>query len=296
MRPLPVVLLTMIGGLGLIAAAFATAAQEDRKIVLGQVDLSFYAVVGGVVQEVLERRGYEVNVVEGSHAEIFPRLAAGEVDIFAAAWLPAGHAALYAPAEPVTFKIAPLHDKASFFWVVPDYVPENAVRTLSDLTRPNVRERMPQRIVSLPEATGLTVVSRIIMRDYGLADAGYSLDAAPPGDWIGAFEAAIANREWIVFPLWAPQWVNAAYDVRILDDPRGSYGAPDTAWLLGHETLRGIVDDDTLAVLSAIRLSVDDVTEMDRRVNEDGVTPREAAKSWMADNAATVAGWLAEAK
>ncbi|MDW4497870.1 glycine betaine ABC transporter substrate-binding protein [Sulfitobacter sp. D35] len=289
--------------IGLAAVALLTllpthsgAQNADRNITLGQVNLSFYAVVGGVVQEILERRGYEVDVVEGSHAEIFPKLAAGEVDIFAAAWLPAGHAALYAPAEPVTFQIAPLYDDASFFWVVPDYVPVADVQSLSDLTKTHVRDRMPQRIVSLPEATGLTAVGREIMRDYGLGDAGYTLDAAPPAEWIGAFQAAIANEDWVVFPLWAPQWVNAAHDVRVLDDPLGSYGAPDKAWLLGHETLRGIVDEGTMTVLSAIRLSVDDVTEMDRRVNEDGATPREAAESWMADNSATVEDWLAAAR
>lgn len=287
---------TIISALCLLILSTSAQAEGRKLLTLGQVDLSFYAVVGGVVQELLERRGYEVDVVEGSHAEIFPKLAAGDVDIFAAAWLPVGHAALYAPAEPVTFKIAPLYEKASFFWVVPNYVPASDVQSLFDLAKPEVRERIPSRIVSLPEATGLTIVSRSVMRDYDLGNAGYTLDAAPPGEWIGTFQSAIANKDWVVFPLWAPQWVNAAYDVRILDDPLGSYGAPDTAWLLGHEGLRGIIDDNTLAILSAIRLSADDVTEMDRRVNEDGATPRDAAKSWMTDNATTVAGWFAEAQ
>ena len=48
----------------------------------------------GLVQELLERDGYTVEVTEGSHAEIFPMLGEGEVDILAATWLPNGHAAL----------------------------------------------------------------------------------------------------------------------------------------------------------------------------------------------------------
>ncbi|MEO0868553.1 MAG: glycine betaine ABC transporter substrate-binding protein [Cyanobacteria bacterium J06642_11] len=54
---------------------------ETTTIELGQVGLSFYAVTGGVVQELLERDGYAVEVTEGSHSDIFPMLGEGEVDI-----------------------------------------------------------------------------------------------------------------------------------------------------------------------------------------------------------------------
>jgi len=64
--------------------AQAPAPAPATTITLGQVGLSFYAVVGGVVQEVLERDGYTVLVIQGPHAEIFPRLGTGEVEIFAA--------------------------------------------------------------------------------------------------------------------------------------------------------------------------------------------------------------------
>lgn len=87
---------TVLAALALAIVLF-TPAQARQSITLGQVGLSFYAVVGGVVQEVLEAEGYDVTVVEGSHAEIFPKLGAGEVDLLAAAWLPNGHAGLYAP-------------------------------------------------------------------------------------------------------------------------------------------------------------------------------------------------------
>lgn len=270
----------------------ASAAQaNDRTVTLGQVGLSFYAVVGGVVQEVLEREGYTVEVVEGPHSQIFPQLGAGEVDILAAAWLPGGHAALYEPVRDVTFQIAPIYENAAFFWVVPDYVPEDVVAEIGDLTKPEVVERMPSTIVSLPEATGLTTGGRRVMEAYGLEDAGYELVAAPPADWLGAFRQAVEAEQWIVFPLWQPQWVNAAYGIRALAEPQNAYGDPDTAWLMGHESLRDTVDADTLAILENMRIPVEAVTEMDRLVNVDGLSPRDAARRWMADNAEAVAAW-----
>jgi glycine betaine/proline transport system substrate-binding protein len=267
--------------------------ETDRqRIILGQVGLSFYAVVGGVVQELLEQEGYTVEVVEGPHAEIFPQLGAGEVDILAAAWLPSGHGALYEPVEDVTFRIAPLYEDARFFWVVPAYVPENQVASIGDLTKPEIQEKMPATIVSLPEETGLTVGGRRVMEAYGLSEAGYELVAAPPTEWLGAFREAVDKEQWVVLPLWQPQWVNAAYDIRPLDEPENAYGDPDTAYLLGHTSLRDKVSDETLTLLSNIRLPVAAVTEMDRMVNVDGMSPREAAQAWLKANSDQVAMWF----
>ena len=269
----------------------ADAAAPDRTITLGQVGLSFYAVVGGVVQELLEREGYTVAVVEGPHAEIFPLLGEGGVDMLAAAWLPSGHGALYEPVRDVTFEIAPIYDNADFFWVVPAYVPEDQVASIADLARPDVAERMPDRIVSLPEATGLTAGGRRVMEAYGLEEAGYELIAAPPAEWLGTFREAVENEEWVVFPLWQPQWVNAVYDIRVLDEPRNAYGDPDTAFLIGHQDLRDKLDTDTMTLLSNIRFEVADVTEMDRLLNVEGMSAREAAQTWMQANPEDVAAW-----
>jgi glycine betaine/proline transport system substrate-binding protein len=283
--------------IGFISApfAFAAHAESKRTITLGQVGLSFYAVVGGIVQEVLEQEGYSVTVVQGSHAEIFPKLGTGDVDLLSAAWLPNGHAGLYAPVKDVMFQIAPLYDDARFFWVVPGYVPESDVASIADLAKSEVKARMPRRIVSLPEATGLTEGARRVMTAYGLGDAGYELIAAPPAEWLSTFQDAVAAQRWVVFPLWQPQWVNAAYDVRRLAEPKNAYGDPDTAFLIGHNKLKDKVSPETLKVLAGIRLSVADVTEMDRLVNIEGKSPRDAARLWMAANPDTVARWAKEA-
>ena len=279
---------------GLIAAIpFAAQSEgtDQTTIRLGQVGLSFYAVVGGVVQDVLEREGYTVEVVEGPHSEIFPQLGRGEVDILAAAWLPGGHAALFEPVRDETFQITPLYEDARFFWVVPSYVPEDQVASIADLTNPEVRAQMPDQIISLPEATGLTTGGRRVVEAYGLDEAGYEFVAGAPAEWLGAFREAYENREWIVFPLWQPQWVNAAYDVRPLAEPENAYGAPDTAWLMGHNGLTDKLSPEALDILSNMRIPVEAVTEMDRLVNVDGLSPREAARQWMASNPEIVESW-----
>ncbi len=139
------------------AALSLPAGAQDRTIRLGQVGLSFYAVVGGIVQEVLEQDGYEVEVTTGSHGDIFPKLGAGEVDILAAAWLPDGHAPLYAKVKDVTFIVGELYGDARLYWAVPDYVPADQVGSIDDLKKPDVVARMDKRIRGIGATSGLMV-------------------------------------------------------------------------------------------------------------------------------------------
>ncbi len=50
-----------------------------KPIVLGQVYLSFDAVTGAVLHEVLERLGHRVEVREGPHEQVFPLLGQGVI-------------------------------------------------------------------------------------------------------------------------------------------------------------------------------------------------------------------------
>lgn len=262
----------------------APAVGEDRTIRLGQVGLSFYAVVGGIVQEVLENDGYKVEVTTGSHGDIFPKLGAGELDILAAAWLPDGHAPLYAKVKDATFIVGELYGDARLYWAVPDYVPADLVRSVDDLKKPDVAARMDKRIRGIGATSGLMVGAAKILKSYGLDSVGYEVIPGDATDWIENFKQAVGEKRWIVMPLWQPQWINAAYNVRVLDEPKGIYGKGDTAVLLGHETLKSKLSPETLRRLANIKLSVAAVTEMDRWVNVDGLTPREAAKKWLAAN------------
>ena len=283
----PVLKVLKVGLLALLAAGPAKAADT---ITLGQVSLSFYAVTGGVVQHVLEEEGYEVEVIPGSHAEIYPKVGTGEVDILAASWLPSAHAGLYEKVQGSTFKLAKLYDDARLYWTVPSYVPADQISSVADLVKPEVKAKLPAAIVSLPESTGLTTVGRKVMSAYGLDAAGYELKAAMPAEWIGTFKQAYEAREWIVFPLWQPQWINAVYDLRVLNEPKGIYGV-DSAFLIAHQGLKAKLSERALRHLGNIRLSVAAITEMDRLMNVEKLSALDAAERWIADNPDIVASW-----
>ena len=280
----------------LAGAAMATGAawgqSAGKPVVLGQVSLSFYAVTGAVIQEVLERLGHTVVVRQGPHEEMFPLLGKGEIDLMAAAWLPEGHAAYWnrygAGAEQVT----KLYEGARFFWAVPDYVPVSAVSSMADLAGPAVAARTVKLIQGIGAGAAITTLSQKALDEYGLTAAGYTLRPGTAAEWIAAYEAARAEGKWVVFPTWAPQFLNRDGRLRPLSDPRGVLGGVNHAALVAPRERLAALPAATRAVLAKVSLGLEGVTEMDYLVNIGKQTPREAARIWMRQNESRVADWF----
>ena len=274
-----------------LAAMLPLSASANQPITLGQVDLSFYAVTGGVVQEVLERSGQPFVLVQGSHGEIYPKLGSGEVDILAASWLPNAHAPLYDKVKGSTFKVTELYPDAQLYLAVPGYA--NAeIRSVGDLARPEIAAQVEKRIVGIGPTSGLMVGLAKMMDSYGLKAAGYEVVSGPAADWIANFRRAYEEGKTVVMPLWQPNWMNATYRIRVLEDPQKIFAAGDRAYLLANTALKDKVRPEVLARLGRIKLSVAAVTEMDRMVNVEKVSPREAARRWIALNPEATRDWF----
>jgi glycine betaine/proline transport system substrate-binding protein len=275
-----------------LAASAGTPALAQDKVVLGRISLSFYAVTGEVVQSVLERLGHKVEVKEGTHDVIFPLLAKGEVDLLNAAWLPNAHRVYWERHQQDLAELGTLYEGAQLYWAVPDYVPQGAARSAADLAQPEVAAKMDKTIRSIGAGAGITINSKKAVTEYGLDAAGYSVAAGTPKEWVDNFAAAHRENRWLVMPLWRPQYLNKAYALRVLEDPKGALGSADRAVLVGNRAARERLPKRTLEVLSRVRIPVDDVTAMDYAVNVEKKSAAEAAKAWMSANAATVEGWL----
>ena len=157
----------------MVSGAASGQERERRLVVLGQVSLSFYAVTGAVVRELLERLGHRVEVHEGPHEQIFPLLGDGQIDLMAAVWLPEGHVAYWARYGAQALEIAKLYEGARFFWAVPSYVPTEEVASIEDLSKPTVTERMTKVIQGIGAGATITTFSQKAVEKYGLAQLGY---------------------------------------------------------------------------------------------------------------------------
>lgn len=280
-------------GLVLAAVQMPAHAQDASTVRLGQIGLSFYAVTAGVVQEVLERLGHGVEVTQGSHAQIFPRLGAGAVDLLVAAWLPHGHAVYWEQYGPRAEPLAILYRGARFEWMVPAYVPESAVASVPDLGKPDVLARMERVIQGTGRDSGNMMLSAEVMQRYGLDAAGYRLQPGSIAEFHGAYDRNLAAQRWFVMPLWRPHYINQVGSMRPLAEPEGILGPPSDGTLVASREWVGRAPPRTVQVLRRVHLGLDAVARMDYLVNVEKLPPREAARTWMRDHADIVEAWFA---
>jgi len=276
----------------LIIFAGLSAPTRADSINLGHVNVSFYEATANVIGLMLERAGLNVGYRSGSHSNIYPLIANGELDLFVAAWLPTAHASYWNEYKNNLVQMGTLFDDAKLYWAVPAYVPAADVRSVADLKKPEVAGKMVKTIRGTLPDSGLMIGSKKIFEHYGLADAGYDLVAGPNAEWLANFNERIAKGEWFVMPLWQPQYLNRAFKLRILDEPQQFLGGPNTAYLIANKEFAAKLTKRQRAMLGRIELSLKGVTEMDYWVNVEKMTPREAARRWIGSNPTTVTYWI----
>lgn len=282
-------LVVIVAGL----SAFASPARAGgAPVVLGQINISFYAVTAGVVQEVLERLGHQVEVRTGSHGQIFPMLGEGKVDLLVAAWLPSAHAEYWNRYGGDAVQLATLYPDAQLYWAVPPYVPETLVSRVEDLKKPEIARRMVKTIRATAPDSGLSIGSVRIMAHYRLEEAGYELLPGKREQWVAHLEENLDAQRWFVMPFFRPNYLNLAADMRILEESQKLLGEASNGTLVAHRDFMARMPRSTTGVLARIRLGLEAVAQMDRMVNVEKMDAREAARAWMRRNHAVVDAWF----
>ncbi|MDX3772496.1 glycine betaine ABC transporter substrate-binding protein [Chromatiaceae bacterium AAb-1] len=275
----------------LASADSRSQSGEAKDLVIGQINLSFYLASAAVVVEVLNTLGHSIQVEEGNHPTIYGKLNKAEVDILIASWLPHAHGHLHAPVAEQVVEATVLYEDARLYWVVPAHIPASVVSSIDDLKKPEVRAKMDPDIVGVGPGSGLMLGSEKILHQYGLTQSGYSLRVAPADEWASRLARASANGTWMVMPLWQPQYLNAVYPVRVLDEPQGIFGK-DRAVVVVRKQSWNQLPERTRQVLSKVRLGIMAVTELERQIVVEGKAPQQAARDWMTANQHLVKAWF----
>jgi glycine betaine/proline transport system substrate-binding protein len=140
--------------------------------------------------------------------------------------------------------------------------------------------------------SGLTIGSSRIMTHYRLAEAGYELLPGNRDQWVAHLEENLAAERWFVMPFFRPNYLNLMADMRILEEPQKLLGEASNGTLVAHRSFVSRMPQSTVDVLARIQLGLDAVARMDRMVNIDKMSPRDAARSWMEQNPAVVDVWF----
>ncbi|WP_210472734.1 glycine betaine ABC transporter substrate-binding protein [Vibrio crassostreae] len=249
---------------------------------MGVTDLSFHRTTASLVANVLKAMGFEVERIFSPHQENFEKLKTGQVDMLSSAWLPSSHGIYKAGVEEVEPLIElGLHYEPYALWGVPDYVPEEAVSEIADLLKPEVADKMNAKIQGINPGAGITRFSIQMMKEYGLSGSGYEFFSGSEADCFDAFESAVANKEWVVVPLWKPQFLHYRYDIRELKDPKRLLGIVDRAVLLLRDDKKHLLSEEQIKTLDSLRFSNDIIAELDYKVCREGKPQDEVTRDWL---------------
>jgi glycine betaine/proline transport system substrate-binding protein len=268
--------------IALLIMRTSAGATEQPILRLGMIDESFYETVGDVVAQTLERQGYKVILSRGSHTDIYNAIGRGDIDLCVAFWLPDGHATQWQALGENVAEVVTLYEGAHFFWAVPGYVPASEVSTISDLRKPAVAARMEHTIHGLaPDAT-ITFQSIAAIDKYQLRKAGYQVVPGSFAVWTSSLQNAVAAGRWLVLPAWTPYWVVREFGLRPIADPQNLLGGLNRVVLAAHNPPgSAVLKEADVAAIRSLNMSLDDVIDMDVAINKSGLSPEDAARSWL---------------
>jgi glycine betaine/proline transport system substrate-binding protein len=236
---------------------------------MGVTDLSFHRVTASLIENILLRFGFCVNKIYSKHEDNFEKLASGEVDLLCSAWLPFNHGIYkYKIEETVPLIELGLHYEPYALWGVPDYVPADKVSEITDLLKPIVLQRMNKNIQGINIGAGITRFSLKMMDEYKLSKAGYIFNTGTEAQCFAAIENAITRKEWIIIPLWKPQYLHHEYNIRELKEPRGLLGSVDKAILLLREDRKNLFSENEIFILDSVRFNNEIIAGLDYEVSK----------------------------
>jgi glycine betaine/proline transport system substrate-binding protein len=202
---------------------FAPANAADKKINIGWTAWSDAEAVTKLAKKVLEdRMGYKVELTMADIGIQYQGIATGKLDAMLMSWQPLTHKPYLDKVRQDVVDLGPMYTRAKLGWVVPAYVPESELKSIEDLKKPEVKQKLGGKIQGIDPGAGLMQASEKALKDYGLTD--YQLISASDAAMLSGVERAERRKEWIVATAWSPHWMFAKSQLRYLDDPKGSLG------------------------------------------------------------------------
>ncbi|WP_026905669.1 glycine betaine ABC transporter substrate-binding protein [Paucisalibacillus globulus] len=151
----------------------------------------------------------------------------------------------------------------------------------------NYSEAVDYTITGIEAGAGVFQASERVVEEYGLD--GWKVAASSSGAMATALGEAIENEEPIIVTGWSPHWKFAKYDLKYLEDPKGTFG---DAEIIGTMVRQGLEEDmpNAYKVLDQFFWTEQDMNDVMLEISNGG-TPSDVAASWVEENPEKIAEW-----
>ena len=234
-----------------------------------------------VIAMVLEEAGYQVKTIPLDNAVMWQSIANGDSDFSVSPWLPVTQKSLYEKHQDHLEDLGPNMMGTKLGLVVPSYMDVNIIEDLSHQTG--------KTITGIEPGAGIMEAAENALKDYSNL-SGWNLTKASTGAMTTTLEKAIANQEEIIVTGWSPHWMFSKYDLKYLDDPKGSFGATENIHTIARKGLQKDMPK-LYKIINQFSWTSEDMESVLLDMNE-GMSAEEAARKWIEANQETIEKWL----
>lgn len=262
-------------------------AQDSDTVKIGWAAWSDAELVTKLAAKLIEENlETKVELVQTDVAPLYQGLSRGDVDLMMMAWLPETHADYFERIKDDVETLGTVYDGAKLGWVVPAYIPEEDISSIEDLARDEIREKLGGEVQGIDPGAGLTRLSEQAITDYEL---DYSLQISSEAGMLTTVDRAMRSQDWFVATSWSPHWMFGKYELRYIDDPKGSLGAAEHVDILSR---KGFADDhaEVADFLSRMKMPIEELEAAMFEAQETSY--EEAVDKYIAENPDRIREWL----
>ncbi len=235
-----------------------------------------------VMKVVLEEAGYDVDIIAVDAGAMYQGLADGHFDFITSAWLPQTHKNYWERYGDDIESVAINLEDCRIGLVVPTYVTIDSIEELNDH-----KEEFGSEIIGIDPGAGIMSTTETAIDEYGLE---YDLTSSSSAGMAASLRRSIDSEEWTVVTLWSPHWTFDTYELKYLEDPKGTYGEADHVETLARA---GLQEDDPrlYEIISRFKWTHDDIQSVMADL-ADGMSEEDAARKWVDNNPEKVSEWI----
>jgi glycine betaine/proline transport system substrate-binding protein len=269
------------GVLDKLAPVADTAAPAEAK---RPVDVAWFPwdediAVTYLWKNVLERRGYKLNLKQMDVGPVYTGLASGDLDLNFDAWLPYAQANYWDKNKDRLADLGTWYEPTSLEVAVPSYV--KGVKSYEDLK--GKADLFDGRIIGIEPGTGeMNLLKKKVLPGYGLDKEYDVVDGSTPA-MLAELKRAYAKKQPVAVVLWSPHWAYSQYDLTKLKDDKKLFGEGNTIRTIANEKFPAQYPQLTKWIKN-FRMSEDELGTLEAEINQRGQGHEEEA----------VAAWLKE--
>ena len=262
----------------------SSGASEKKTVKLGYVNWSEGIAMTNLAAAVLEdKMGYKVELTMADVAPVFTSVASGNTDAFMDVWLPVTHEDYMKEYGDKLDDLGVSYENALIGLAVPSYVSINSIEELNAN-----KDQFGGEIIGIDSGAGIMKATDKAIADYGL---DYKVLPGSGPTMTAALKKAIDANKPIVVTGWKPHWMFARWDLKVLEDPKGVYGAAENIHIVARKDLSKDMPE-VVDFLKNFKMSEQELGDLMGAIEDKGGEPLDVAREWAKEHQDLIKGWI----